>query len=196
MLLVCLLAALRPWTIRPIETASARAFDARGYVTSVWDERVIPTATTSAVDLATWLQAPAAPLLSDGRPASRSVFVKSTAVVAEVDRRSRVGVARLRIPGVTRAAGVGLQVGPVIRGTALRDALEFIRFTDFTNQLEFASVANALNDEVQARVLAAIDVDRLPGRTVSFVGAVAVGATESNPLEIVPVVIDVIGGRR
>ena len=35
-----------------------------------------------------------------------------------------------------------IQIGPVLRGTALRDALEFVRFTDFVNQFEFAGVAN------------------------------------------------------
>ena len=74
------------------------------------------------------------------------MFVKGTATVADVDRKSRIGLARLRLPWATDAQTAAIQIGPVLRGTALRDALDFVRFTDFVNQLEFAGVANALND--------------------------------------------------
>ena len=83
-----------------------------------------------------------------------------------------------------------LQIGPVIRGTALRDALDFIRFTDFVNQLEFAGVATALNDHVVSAVLQAAP-DLVSGAEVSFVGAVPV----SGALEIVPVKLAVTGPR-
>ena len=33
-----------------------------------------------------------------------------------------------------------LQIGPVIKGTSIRDSLDFLKFDDFTNQLEFARV--------------------------------------------------------
>ena len=80
----------------------------------------------------------------------------------------------------------------MIRGTALRDALGFIRFTDFTNQIEFAAVANALNDRVAAAVLAPLDFETLAGRTISFIGAVDTRAVrEDGAIEIVPVRIAV-----
>ena len=63
----------------------------------------------------------------------------------------------------------------MLRGTALRDALEFVRFTDFVNQLEFAGVANALNDRVVTSVITPVNVDALAGRQVTFVGAVNKG---------------------
>ncbi len=83
--------------------------------------------------------------------ATRAVFVKGTATVAEIDRKSRIGLARLRLPWAKDGQAAAIQIGPVLRGTALRDALEFVRFTDFVNQLEFAGVANALNDRVDQR---------------------------------------------
>ena len=33
-----------------------------------------------------------------------------------------------------------VQIGPAIRGTALRDTLDFVDFNDFTNQIDFAAV--------------------------------------------------------
>jgi predicted lipoprotein len=125
----------------------------------------------------------------------RAVFVKGTATVADVDRTSRIGLARLRLPWAKTADAAAIQIGPVLRGTALRDALAFIRFTDFVNQLEFAGVANALNDRVIERVLTAVNVDALAGREVTFVGAVpATGA--GSTLEIVPVHLQLAGDAR
>ncbi|RJE86589.1 DUF2291 family protein [Paracoccus onubensis] len=48
------------------------------------------------------------------------------------------------------AADVTVQLGPVIRGTALRDAMPFIDFTDFRDQIEFAKLATALNGMAHA----------------------------------------------
>jgi predicted lipoprotein len=182
-----LLAVLRPWTIVPIERTSARTFDAEQYVASVWASRVLPVARSSAVELEAFMQQPAAA----GDPARRAVFVSGTARVSAVDRTSRVGVALLQ---VSRAAGdprVVIQIGPVLRGTALRDALEFIQFTDFVNQLEFASVANALNARVLADVIGPVDGVELAGREVAFVGAVPVSPAPT-ALEIVPVELRIL----
>ena len=58
----------------------------------------------------------------------------------------------------------------MIRGTALRDAVDFIQFGDFTNQIQFADVANALNDRVLATTLAHVDPAGLKGRHVQVLG--------------------------
>ena len=46
-----------------------------------------------------------------------------------------------------------VQIGPIIRGTSLRDSLPFISFTAYTNQVEFAQLANAFNDHAAAQAL-------------------------------------------
>jgi predicted lipoprotein len=133
--------------------------------------------------------------VTDSAPGRRAVFVKATATVVGIDRSSRIGLARLRLPWAKDGQpAAALQIGPVLRGTALRDALEFIRFTDFVNQLEFAGVANALNDRVVKDVLGAVNVDALAGREVAFVGAVPVSG--GAVLEIVPVRLHEAGGAR
>src|SRR5262249_55213857 len=152
-----------------------RAFEPLSYVASIWDSRVLPTADRSAIELKSFVGA------RTSTSGARAVFVKGTATVDEIDRTSRVGLARLAFRWAPHSHVADLQIGPVIRGTALRDALDFIRFTDFVNQLEFASVASALNDRVVSAALRA-SPDLVSGAEVSFVGAVPV----SGALEIVP----------
>ena len=206
------LAILRPWTVVPIQSTPAGMFDPNGYVTSIWESRVLPTAQSSAIELRAFMESQAVRAdlkvgssMGDAT-ATRAVFVKGTATVAEIDRKSRIGLARLRLPWAKDAQAAAIQIGPVLRGTALRDAIEFVRFTDFVNQLEFAGVANALNDRVVNGVLAAVNIDQLAGREVTFVGAVNKGVgtvftsdVKSVPtpftFEIVPVYLQVVGAR-
>ena len=180
------LAILRPWTVVPTQTATARTFEPASYVASIWESRVIPTAEGSAIDLEAFMQNQA----SAGT--ARAVFVKGTARVADVDRSSRVGLARLKLPWQKAGRGAAIQIGPVIRGTAVRDALDFIRFTDFLNQIEFAGVAGALNDRVLSTVL---HTPVNAGSEVTFLGAVPI-STSARIVEIVPVKLTVAGAIR
>jgi predicted lipoprotein len=188
-----LLAVLRPWTIEPLQTSAAVAFDATAYAASAWP-RVLREADEAAVEVASVLQSPATAPGDTGAPPTRTVlFVKGTGVVTDVNLQSRAGQAVVRIDG-TAPATVAIQVGPVLRGTALRDALGFVRFTDFTNQFDFAAVANALNDRVLETVLGPVDVAGLSGQRVSFTGAVARDTRAAATLEIVPIRL-AVGGR-
>jgi predicted lipoprotein len=153
------LAIARPWTIRPIAAVPSGVFDAHEYVARIWDTRVLPALGSKAQPLDVFRDArtnAAAPVTFEG-------------VVLEVDTSSRAGVAML---GRTAAgpAEARLMIGPVLRGTALRDALDFIQFTDFTNQIQFAAVADALNDRVLATTLAAAPPASLKGRQVRILG--------------------------
>ena len=190
-ILAGVLAVLQPWTVVPIETTNPPTFNADDYIESIWHARVVPTARTSAVDLQAFMQKTALGGRAPGPP-GRAAFVKGTATVVEIDRGSRVGLARLRLAWAPRGHTVAIQIGPVVRGTALRDALDFIRFTDFVNQLEFATVANALNERVLTDVLGPANVDGLAGREVAFVGAVPASEAGS-ALQIVPVELQVVG---
>ena len=180
------LAIVRPWTVVSNRTTTGRTFDPASYVTSIWESRVIPSAERSAIDLEAFMQGAAV----SGTP--RAVFVKGTARIADVDRSSRVGLARLKLPWQKDGRGAAIQIGPVIRGTAVRDALDFIRFTDFLNQLEFAGVAGALNDRVLNTVL---DRPVNAGSEVTFLGAVP-KSTSGEIVEIVPVKLTVAGAPR
>jgi predicted lipoprotein len=170
----------RPWTIRPIADVSradtpgsgpgARAFDAAAYVTSVWSARVLPEATRTAVDLRQALSE------RQRDSARRALLVRGAGVVTSVDERSRLGVAYVDLTPADGQPDVALQIGPVLRGTAVRDALGFIRFSDFANQIDFALVANELNARVLTTVLAPLGkASLLTGRAIVFTGAATLG---------------------
>ncbi|NTW01487.1 MAG: DUF2291 domain-containing protein [Oscillochloris sp.] len=195
------LALLLPWmaacqvaTIRPIEPTGAQAqssqgtpaFNAKTYVESIWASKVVPAAEQDAVDLPTVLTA----ITSDqaaaekqyghreqGRPAN--FLVKGEGRVLTVDTSSRNGKLILDLPPYDQQPDVSLQIGPVLRGTAVRDAVGFIQFNQFVNQLEYADVANALNDRVAADVLSGLDLAALADKNVSFQGAFTLEKPES-----------------
>lgn len=101
-------------------------------------------------------------------------------VVAE-DRKSRAGKVMVDVTG-DGAADLTLQIGPVVKGSALRDIAPFYAFTDFRDQIEFAALGRALND----RAVAGLTLpETLVGREVSFLGAFAVQKA-SDPVLVVP----------
>lgn len=187
------LAILRPWTVRPIQTSQPKVFDAVAYVAEAWP-RVLDEAERTALDIQAAPEAAVAQR-SDGAPSSRRpVFVRVTGIVTEIDRRSRVGVAHMRT-STGSPARIAVQIGPVLRGTALRDAVSFLNFTDFTNQSDFAAVSNALNDRVLRDVIAGLDVESLQGRTITVTGAAAfAGAGSDRPVDVVPIMVRIERG--
>jgi predicted lipoprotein len=187
--LLALTVACKPWTTRPIErrlpdgATIPGSFDATAFVESVWPTRVLEETAQSAVALD-----PAT--LARMRPARAPAFVRGTGVVLRVDTRSRVGLALVDLAPGDGRADVAVQVGPVLRGTVLRDALPFVRFGDFPNQLAFADVANALNARVLKSVLAGMTPASLDGCRLTFRGAAKLDGTDDGRLpEIVPVVL-------
>ena len=63
-----------------------------------------------------------------------------------------------------------MQTGPAINGTEVRDATGTISFGAFTNQIEYQDAGAALNDQIKAQVLAKLDREKLPGKTIEVVG--------------------------
>lgn len=68
------------------------------------------------------------------------------------------------------SADVTVQLGPVIRGTALRDVAPFYNFDEFRDQIEFAKLARALNDRIKP--LLTVPEGELKGARVRFTGVV------------------------
>ncbi len=182
-------AACKPWTVRPIEdttrsvAADSSRFDAAAYAESIWVTRVVADARSTAIELVAGAAAAA--------PAGTAALVRGTGTVVRVDTQSRVGLALVDLAPGDGRPDVALQIGPVLRGTALRDAMPFIRFGDFANQLEFADVSNALNDRVLRSVVGGLDVASLEGRALSFWGAMkADGAGPARLPEVVPIILE------
>ena len=190
-LLPLLLLGCKVATIRPIEGddegGGAQDFDAPRYVEALWAED-IPAALEGAVPLGDLLPAirndPASARSRWGRSVGGSslALVKGSGRVVEVDTSSRIGLAEVDVdvPGGTDR--VRLQIGPVLRGTSIRDALPTVSFDQFVNQIQFAEVAGALNARVEGE-LSSLEREALDGKVVRFVGAAELGEP---PLTITP----------
>jgi predicted lipoprotein len=194
--------ACKLWTVRPIESAkpksaaSAHPFNAAGYVDSIWESKVLPLVNEKSVELATLLaaleaDAEAAKKQYGGGDNGAHFLVKGAGRVSRVETTSQNRTLAIALPN--HQAEVLIQVGPVFRGTALRDAVGFIQFNQFVNQLQFADVANQLHERVAASVLKNFDLTKAQGRQVSFAGAFTLA--DRNKIVITPVSLNVGGAR-
>lgn len=117
-------------------------------------------------------------------------LAKGEGVVVGADRESRAATLDVDVD----ADGTGdlqIQIGPVVKGTALRDAAPFYEFTDFRDQMEFAALARALNTRATEGL--ALPEGDLAGRRVSFAGAFAL-RSGTEPIQVVPTRLELEGG--
>lgn len=162
--------------------------------TEIFDERLASYVQGKAVDAATLRAALDGGLDAAGeahgiRPGSEgspwNFILRTQGQVVEVDRESRAGTLMLDTDG-DRQGDVTVQLGPVIRGTALRDAMDFLVFTDFRDQIEFAKLGRALNDQAHQRL--SLPEGDLTGRTLTVEGAMPLTAADE-PWVLVPTAI-------
>lgn len=197
----CTIATIRPLdptTGKPIIGDEDQQFNAANYVASIWDTQVIPLLQSDANDLGTVIDA----LQKDQSAASAnygrregsqpfSFMVKGTGKILEVNLESRAGLALIDL-NEDGKADASIAVGPVIRGTAVRDSLPFIQFNQFTNQMEYASVSNEMHLLINRTVLTPIgDMTTLEGKNVTFFGAFTLG--DVNTIIVTPAMLSVNG---
>ena len=114
-------------------------------------------------------------------------MVKGTGKVTEINMVSAAGTAIVEIPGLDEK--VALQIGPVIRGTALRDATGLVSFNQFSNQLDYADVSKEMNSRALKTAFAAVPAASLAGKSVTFYGAFTFDPHSKPPVLITPVKI-------
>ena len=83
---------------------------------------------------------------------------------------------------------VTVQLGPVIRGSALRDVAPFYDYDDFRDQIEFAKLSRAINDAIAGMIV--VPEGDLVGKTVSFLGVVPLKATDED-FVVTPISVEV-----
>jgi predicted lipoprotein len=114
-------------------------------------------------------------------------MVKGTGKVSEINTESAAGTAIVEIPGLNEK--VALQIGPVVRGTALRDATSLVSFNQFENQLDYADVSKEMNTRALKAAFSAAPAASLAGKTVTFYGAFTFDPHSKSPVLITPVKI-------
>jgi predicted lipoprotein len=113
----------------------------------------------------------------EGSPWNIVTHLDGKIVAAKTD--SRAATIDVDMDGDNNADAT-VQIGPVIRGTALRDSLDFISFNAFTNQIDYARFGKSLNAQMAKSTLANLPKD-LVGRTVSLIGVFVLERAATKP---------------
>jgi predicted lipoprotein len=162
---------------QPKGSASNKGFDKVAYVDGIWESKVLPTVQQNAVDFSQIYnqlklnQDAASQKYGKKVGGPYNFLTKFEGKVLSADTSSRVGVIKVETQTASGAAILTVQVGPVVQGTSIRDALGFIVFNDFVNQLQFADVADELNTRALQKALGDTDPTTLVGKTVDITGA-------------------------
>ena len=195
-LVLLLLAVKPPFVIKPLARpgSGAQAVQSKGaqFADGVWDSKVLPAIQEKAQDIAKILPEiradPAGAGQKYGRRESTNPYnymVKGTGKVLEVHTESQAGTIILEVPGLEEK--IALQIGPVVRGTALRDATGAAPFDQFSNQLDYADVSKEMNIRAVKTAFAGVDPSSLSGKTITFFGAFTFDPRSKGPLLINPV---------
>ena len=154
-------------------------FDPQTYIDSMFQNDAIPVLKEKAVDLVKVLMAANGNIKSVGekfgvRADSGNAYnflIKAIAAVKEVNTTQRAGYAILTLEGYSGNETLKLQLGPVFKGTAVRDVMPMIKFDDFKNQVVYANLSTAIHANIAANLFKSIDVNNLVGKKIEFYGA-------------------------
>jgi predicted lipoprotein len=180
-------------------------FNAQKYVARIWEAKAVPYVREHAHPLPEVLAA-----LAKDKEAAGSQFghqsnpggspwtflVAGKGIVRSVNTASRHGEMVVRLPQTDPPVDVSLQIGPVVFGTAVRDALPFIAFGDFVNQIQYAEVSRSLNDRASTTAWQGLNPKPEAGQTVSFTGAMINPAEGGGVVTVTPVEITVDGASK
>jgi len=171
-------------------------FSASDNVESFWDTKALPELTEKAVDLGEFLQEANGDLnsLADkygkysmGDSGELTYTVKGSATVTEVETQKKAGYIAIKLDGYEGSEEIKIQVGSVMKGSSVRDALTFIKFGDYTNQEEYASVSQSINGIIMEKVINPETASGMMGKTIEFTGCFTV--KDNTTILITPVVL-------
>lgn len=175
-------------------------FDPTAYVKRIWPTQVVPAAQKSSISLATFLTAmkqdKAAALQKYGHKVADSynLLVQCTGTIEKIDTSSPIGTVTLEVANGSGTVPVNVAIGPVILGTTLRDALTFISFGEFLNQIQYGDVADQLNSVVIDKVVTPLHLDQLKGKRVTVSGAYTYDEANPDDITITPVLFSIDKG--
>jgi len=172
------------------DAANSNAFNPERMVEDIWTPKVIPYLQQKAGPFAE-VQAlaktdPAAAGAKYGNAKKQSdspwtFAVRVEGKIVAANTQSRAATIDVDVDGDGKA-DARVQIGPAMRGTALRDSLDFVQFNDFTNQIDFAQFGKAFNAHADKTVLSKLPREALEGRTVKVLGAYTIEGGQDLPL--------------
>ncbi len=170
--------------------AAKTAFDPNAKVEAIWQSQAVPYYQKRAGELKDVVAAVAAGPDQAGEKygnpkkqasAPWTYAVKFTGKVVAADTQSRAATLDVDADGDGKA-DAKVQIGPALRGTALRDTLDFVNFNEFKNQIEWAQFGKAFNEKANTAFLSALPRDGITGKTVTVVGAFPLPSGSDLPL--------------
>lgn len=174
-------------------------FNAGDDVAAIWESSALPELTQSAIDLKEFLEASKGDYkvlaeehgkYSMGDTGELSYTVKGDAIVEEVNTKSQAGFMEIKLKEYSGNEILKIQIGPVYKGSSVRDSLSFIKFGDYKNQEQWAAVSQSINKIIAETVVKPTNPENLKGKEISFVGTFTVSAGSTEVL-ITPVALEV-----
>ena len=155
-----------------------KGFDAKAYVENIWKSKIIPTISEEAEDITFILDE----LFKNkevteenygGRSGtgSYSFMVKGKAEITSLNTASRVGTLSIKLEKKYDSE-IFITLGPVIKKDSIRDAVKFIKFNDFVNQLDFADVSRVIKVRVLNEIIGPLNLKEITGKKINFEGAI------------------------
>lgn len=209
----CVVLAVLVWqglvvTVVPIGGSTAAdsfpsaglSFDPNAYVARIWPKQVVLTVRKDSVALPELLAALAkdksAALKKYGNEVvnSYNLLVRFSGKVEKIDTSTPIGTMTVDVTSGDKTVPVQVAIGPVILGTTLRDALKFISFGEFLNQIQYGGVSDALNTMVTTGVVRPQQATKLKGQTVKIFGAYTYDGSNAQNITVTPVIVTVQKG--
>lgn len=166
-------------------------FDPDALVLEIWDSKVLPNLEQQSHCLRTVLDAMEESQELAGKEygyrigdegAYYNFVVNTLAKPLRIDTDSRNGLAWLDIEPFDGEEDVIMQIGPVIKGSSIRDNLKFISLNNFDNQVDFARFASSLNNKVKDSVLNNIQMETLTEQTINITATFTLDDSASLPV--------------
>ncbi len=173
------------------ETAAQTVtFNPDKMVADMWDAKVIPYLTAKAGDFKTVRDLENSDVTAAGARYGYKEKVGNSPWTFAVRIEGKITSSNTESRAATidvDADGDGnpdatVQIGPAIRGTALRDSLDFVSFNQFTNQIDFAQFGKAFNIYANKTFLATFPRGNLNGSMVKLIGTYQHGVSSGLPL--------------
>lgn len=170
--------------------AAKTAFNPGDKVEAIWASQAVPSIEKRAGDFKDVMAAIAANPddagakfghREKGGDAPWTYVTKLEGKIVAAETQSRAGSIDVDVDGDGKA-DAKVQIGPAIRGTALRDSLDIVNFNEFKNQIEWAQFGKSFNEKVNASFLQAMSRDGLVGKTVKVTGAFPLPTSGQLPL--------------
>jgi predicted lipoprotein len=176
-------------------------FDPKQYADQIWEPVVIPRIESLSVEFHSLLTE----LTADEAAASRTYgfrlleegnqfnfAVKGTVRILAIDTTSMNGTASLDFAPFDGKEDSLMSIGPIFRGSTLRDIQNTLSLNDVGNQVEFARLGRELNNKVRDVVLQDMDFSQRIGTEAELLGAFTYGG-KGSVIEIIPVQLSFSG---